>query len=575
VLDLLLRGGTVIDGTGTSGTIADVGVADGRIVGVGGDDQLARTSLDVTGLVVAPGFVDIHTHYDAQLFWDPSASPSPLHGVTTVFGGNCGFSLAPAGAAHRDYLTRMMAKVEGMPLAALETGLDWSWSGFPEWLDRLDRPLGVNAGFLCGHSALRRAVMGDQAVGNLATPAQIARMTALLHEALAAGAMGFSTSTAPPHHDGDGQPVPSRAAGAEELLALAEAVSGHPGTTLELILAGSLSGFRADEVELMTQLSRRANRPVNWNVLGLSAANRAYCDQQLDASTQASRNGARIVALTLPPGNPVRITFLTGAPLDGLPGWRDLIALPVPERIQALGDPAVRRRLAAGAASDEAGVLRQLANWPILNIVETFAPANAAYTGLTVGQAAAERNQDPFDALLDIVIADDLRTGLRPPARVDTDADWDYRTEVWRDPRAIVGGSDAGAHLDMMCGATYTTSLLAGARIHGRPTVEEAIRLLSDAPAQLYGLHDRGRINPGYQADLVVFDPQTVGYGPETTRHDLPGGAWRLYTGSVGVEKVYVNGTAVVDGGQLTGATPGKLLRSGRDTHTVTAHDGA
>jgi N-acyl-D-aspartate/D-glutamate deacylase len=575
VLDLLLRGGTVIDGTGTPGTIADVGLADGRIVSVGDDDKLARTNLDVTGLVIAPGFVDIHTHYDAQLFWDPSASPSPLHGVTTVFGGNCGFSLAPAGPAHRDYLARMMAKVEGMPLAALETGLDWNWSGFPEWMDRLDHPLGVNAGFLCGHSALRRAVMGDHAVGNPATPAQVAGMTALLHEALAAGAMGFSTSTAPPHHDGDGQPVPSRAAGAEELLALAEAVSGHPGTTVELILAGSLSGFRADEIELMTQLSRRANRPVNWNVLGLSAANRAYCDQQLDASTQASRNGARIVALTLPPANPVRITFLTGAPLDGLPGWREVIALPVPERIQALGDPRVRRRLAAGASSDEAGVLGQLANWPILNIVETFAPANAAYTGRTVGQVAAERNQDPFDALLDIVIADDLRTGLRPPARVDSEADWDYRTEVWRDPRAIVGGSDAGAHLDMMCGATYTTSLLAGARIHGRPTIEEAIRLLSDAPAQLYGLHDRGRIRPGYRADLVVLDPQTVGYGPETTRHDLPGGAWRLYTGSVGVEKVYVNGTAVVSGGQLTGATPGHLLRSGRDTHTVTVRDGA
>jgi N-acyl-D-aspartate/D-glutamate deacylase len=187
---------------------------------------------------------------------------------------------------------------------------------------------------------------------------------------------------------------------------------------------------------------------------------------------------------------------------------------------------------------------------------------------------AAARNQDPFDALLDIVMADDLRTGLRPPARVDTEADWDYRTEVWRDPRAVVGGSDAGAHLDMMCGATYTTSLLAGARIHGRPTIEEAIQLLSDAPARLYGLYDRGRISPGYQADLVILDPQTVGYGPETTRHDLPGGAWRLYTGSVGVEKVYVNGTAVVSGGRLTGATPGHLLRSGRDTHTVTVHDG-
>jgi N-acyl-D-aspartate/D-glutamate deacylase len=576
MLDLLLRGGTIIDGSGAPGNIGDVGVAGGRIVSVGGDDHTARKSVDVTGLVVAPGFVDIHTHYDAQLFWDPSASPSPLHGVTTVFGGNCGFSLAPAGAAHHDYLARMMAKVEGMPLAALEAGLKWDWSSFAEWLDRLDRPLGVNAGFLCGHSTLRRAVMGDQAVGGRATPAQIEQMTVLLDEALSAGAMGFSTSTASTHNDGNGQPVPSRSASREELMVLAEAVRSRPGTTLELILAGSLAGFSDEELQLMTEMSLRADRPLNWNVLGVSAANRTFCDGQLRASTVASEHGARVVALTLPPANPVRLSFLTGAPLDGLPGWREIIALPVPQRMQALGDPNVRRRLAAGAASDAAGVLRFLANWPALHIVETFAPANLPYAGHTVAEVAAEREQEPFDALLDIVIADELRTGLRPPARVDTDADWDYRLEVWRDPRAIIGGSDAGAHLDMMCGATYSTSLLAAARTQGRPSLEEAVQMLSSAPAQLYGLRDRGRVLPGCRADLVVFDPGQVGYGPETTRYDLPGGAWRLYTGSTGIEQVYVNGTAVVAGGQLTGATPGSLLRSGRDTDTVsvpgTAH---
>jgi N-acyl-D-aspartate/D-glutamate deacylase len=569
MLDLLLRGGMVFDGTGGPGQVRDVGVAGGRIVSLGDADQPARTSLDVTGLAVAPGFIDVHTHYDAQLFWDPSASPSPMHGVTTVFGGNCGFSLAPAGDAHHQYLARMMAKVEGMPLAALEAGLTWDWDSFPQWLDRLDRPLGVNAGFLCGHSALRRAVMGDDAVGIEASPGQVEQMTTLLHEALAAGAMGFSTSTASTHNDGNGQPVPSRSAARAEFLALAAAVRLHPGTTVELILAGSLSGFTPDEVQLMTEMSLLANRPLNWNVLGVSAANRAYCDRQLQASTQAEQLGARVVALTLPPGNPVRMTFRTGAPFDGLPGWREIIALPVPERMEALRQPDVRRRLAVGAASDEAGVLRHLANWPVLNIVETFAPANAAYCGRTVGEVATDRGQEPFDALLDIVLADDLRTGLRPPAGSDTDADWDYRLEVWRDPRTVIGGSDAGAHLDMMCGATYTTSLLAGARTHGRPALEEAVRLLSSVPAELYGLRDRGRIIPGWQADLVVFDPACVGYSAETTHHDLPGGASRLYTESTGVEQVYVNGTGVVSGGRLTGATPGSLLRSGRDTVTV------
>ncbi|HLN18062.1 MAG TPA: amidohydrolase family protein [Acidimicrobiales bacterium] len=546
----------------------------GRVVSIGGTEEAATRTLDAAGLVVAPGFVDIHTHYDAQLFWDPTASPSPLHGVTTVFGGNCGFSLAPAGDAHRDYLMRMMAKVEGMPLAALEQGLSWDWNSYGEWLDQLDRPIGVNAGFLCGHSALRRAVMGDDAVGGQASPVQIAEMVQQLDEALTAGAMGFSTSTASPHNDGSGQPVPSRAASPEEMVALATTLHDHPGTTLELILAGSLNGFTDMEVDLLTSMSLGANRPVNWNILPVSAGNRDFCESQLHASSRAADRGARVVALTLPPGNSMRMTFLTGAPLDGLPGWREVIALPVPERMRALADPEIRRRLAAGATSEEAGTLRYVANWPVLNIVETFSPANEGYAGRTVADVAAERGVEPFDALLDVVIADELQTGLRPPSVPDTDADWDYRVEVWRDPRAIIGGSDAGAHLDMMCGAVYSTSLLAGVRTHGAPTLEEAVQLLSDAPARFYGLRERGRLQEGWHADMVVFDPETVGYGAESLRHDLPGGAGRLYTESTGVKDVYVNGTAVVSDGKLTGATPGGLLRSGRDTDTVAVPGG-
>jgi len=569
VLDLLIRGGTVVDGTGGPARRADVGVRDGRIASIGPTDEPAARTIDAGGLVVAPGFVDIHTHYDAQLFWDPTASPSPLHGVTTVFGGNCGFSLAPAGAAHAEYLMKMMAKVEGMPLAALQQGLTWDWSSFAEWLTALERPLGVNAGFLCGHSALRRAVMGEDAVGGRASPAHVEAMTRLLHQALEAGAMGFSTSTAPPHNDGSGQPVPSRAAGTEELVALAGAAGDHAGTTLELILAGSLSGYTDEEVDLLTAMSLAANRPVNWNVLGVSADGRAFCEHQLGASTRAAAQGARVVALTLPPGNPMRMTFLSGSPLDGLPGWREVITLPVPERMRALADPEVRRRLAAGAASEEAGVLRGVANWPVLRFVETFSPATAPYAGRSVAEVAAERGQDPFDALLDVVLADDLRTGLRPPPRPESAADRAYRVEVWRDERTVIGGSDAGAHLDMMCGATYSTSMLAGVRQHGDLGLEEAIQLLADRPARLYGLRERGRLVEGWHADLVVFDPSTVGYGPETTRWDLPGGAMRLYTESTGVVHVLCNGGQVVAHGKLTGALPGRLLRSGRDTGTV------
>ena len=569
MLDLRLAGGTVVDGSGAPARSADVGVRDGRVVAVGPIDEPARRVVDVTGLTVAPGFVDVHTHYDAQLAWDPSASPSPLHGVTTVIGGNCGFSLAPAGPAHADYLMRLMARVEGMPLAALTAGLSWEWSSFADWLATLEGRIGVNAGFLVGHSALRRVVLGSAAVDGPAPPAAVEAMVAELHSALDAGALGLSTSQAPTHRDGDGQPVPSRAAEPAELLALAAAVGRHDGTGLELILPGCINGFTDAEVDLMTELSLAAGRPANWNVLGVSAMNPTGHLHQLEASTRAAARGATVVALTLPHSMGIRLSFLSGAVLDGLPGWGPTLSLPVPERIRALSDPEVRRRLAEAAASPEAGVLGMLARWHRLEFAETFHPDNAGLAGRRVGDVAAERGREPFDTMLDVVVADGLRTGLRPAMPAPSPEDWRLRAEVWRDPRTVVGGSDAGAHLDMMCGAVYSSSLLASVREHGTVSWEEAVHQLTDVPARLYGLRDRGRILPGYRADLVVFDPERVAPGSERTVDDLPGGAARLYAEATGFAHVYVNGTAVVDDGRLTGATPGALLRSGRDTDTV------
>ncbi|MHB8328676.1 MAG: N-acyl-D-amino-acid deacylase family protein [Acidimicrobiales bacterium] len=569
MLDVLVEGGTVVDGTGAPPRRADVGVRQGRVVAIGDIDEPAGRRIDATGLLVAPGFVDLHTHYDAQLFWDPSASPSPLHGVTTVIGGNCGFSLAPAGPDHADYIARMMARVEGMPLSALEF-LDWSWTSFGEWLGRLDGRIGPNAGFLVGHSALRRAVMGDDAVGGAASDEQVAALVALLHGSLDDGALGFSTSQAHTHNDGDGQPVPSRSAGRAELEALCAAVSEHPGTTLELIVPGCLNGFSDEEMELMATLSLLANRPANWNVLGVSSLNPAATEHQLEASTRAAGRGATVVALTLPHTMKIRLSFQHGAILDGLPGWRRVFALPAEERMTLLGDPAERRRLDEGARSKEAGILGALANWKHLVIEETFSPDNAGCEGRTVGEVAAERGREPFDALLDVVIADRLRTGLRPPIP-ESEADWELRAEVWKDPRTIVGGSDAGAHLDVMCGAIYSTSMLGeGVRKRGLLSWEEAVRELTDVPARLYGLRHRGRVSEGWWADLVVFDPERIGHGPERTRNDLPGGASRLYAEAEGIEHVLVNGTEIVSGGEFTGATPGAVLRSGTDTDTVT-----
>jgi N-acyl-D-aspartate/D-glutamate deacylase len=562
MLDLVISGGTVVDGTGAPMRAADIGVRDGRVAVVaatGGIDEPSRSTLDADGRYVAPGFVDLHTHYDAQLFWDPLATPSPFHGVTTVIGGNCGFSLAPLTPDHADYLMRMMARVEGMPLDALSAGLAWDWGGFGEWLDRLDGTTAVNAGFLCGHSALRRISGAD-----------LDEMQRLLHEALAAGALGFSTSQAHTHNDGDGEPVPSRFADDDELLALAGCVAEHEGTTLEAIVAGCINGFTDDEVELLAGMSRAARRPLNWNVLGVSSLNPTGHERQLAASDAAAARGGRVVALTLPHPMSMRLSFLTGFVLDGLPGWRQILHLPVPERLVALGDPAVRERLAAGAASREAGLLRGLANWPVLSFAECFTPATKTHEGRSVGDVAAELGQEPFDTLLDVVIADGLRTGLRPPVFGTSDADWELRAQVWRDPRTVIGGSDAGAHLDMMCGAIYSTSLLGEAvRQRGLMSWEEAVHQLTDVPARLYGLRDRGRVAEGWHADLVVLDPEAVGHGPERTATDLPGGAWRLVADATGVEQVYANGVAIVRDGRATGATPGTLLRSGRDTVSV------
>jgi N-acyl-D-aspartate/D-glutamate deacylase len=268
----------------------------------------------------------------------------------------------------------------------------------------------------------------------------------------------------------------------------------------------------------------------------------------------------------------IRLSFLTGFVLDGLPGWREIMHLPVPERLAALADPEVRRRLADGAQSKEAGMLRGLANWGRLIVVETFAPQNADATDRSVGEVAAARGGEPFDTLLDIVIADELRTGLTPPPFGDDAADWRLRAEVWRSRHAVIGGSDAGAHLDMMCGAIYTTSLLGqGVREHQVVTLEEAVRLLTDVPARLYGLAERGRIAPGWHADLVLFDPATVDHGPERTRYDLPAGAPRLVADARGISSVLVGGVEVCRDGVATGALPGTVLRSGRDTHTVPA----
>jgi N-acyl-D-aspartate/D-glutamate deacylase len=553
MLDLHIRGATIVDGTGAPSRPGDIGVRDGRIAALGGpgtvDEPAART-IDAAGLVACPGFVDPHTHYDAQLFWDPFASPSNVHGVTSVVGGNCSFGLTPLREVDADYTRRMMAKVEGIPLAALEEGVPWTWHRTGEYLDALDGRIAVNAGFLVGHSALRRYVLGPEANERAATPDELDTLIAALADGL----------------------VPARGATTEEVLALCAETGRHPGTTLAGIFDGASDGFRESEIELLTAMSAAANRPLNWNVLVVDARDPSRIDRQLAASRHARMHGGRIVALTMPVIVPMNMSFRNYCALNLMPGWGPILNAPIAERIQMLRDEPTRRMMVARADSEEAGMFRRLADFAGYLIGDTHSPANHGLSGRIVRDIAAQRNADPFDTLVDIVITDDLHTVLWPSAPDDDDAHWALRRQLWDHEDVLLGGSDAGAHVDRMCGGCYPTQFIDDT-LRGRQLVslERAIHMLTDAPARLLGLRDRGRVAEGWFADLVLFDRARVGAAPARLLHDLPGGSVRMTADSAGIAHVFVNGVETVRDGAATGTLPGRVLRSGRDTDTVAA----
>jgi N-acyl-D-aspartate/D-glutamate deacylase len=569
MLDVVIRGGEVIDGTGMARFRADVGIANGKIVAVGNVADEAETVIDATGKVVAPGFIDLHTHYDAQAFWDSSLSPSPLHGVTTVMAGNCGFTIAPLTEQDGDYLMRMLARVEGMPLESLQEGVPWNWSTTAEYFDAIDGTLMPNAGFLVGHSALRRVVMHDDATKREATDEEIDRMCDLLRDGLRAGGMGFSSTWSTSHNDHTGVPVPSRHASRKELIALCAVVGEFPGTTLEFIPA--VGRFEQETFELMADMSAAANRPLNWNLLQVYQQNWDLVQHQLKGGDVAKERGGKVLALTLPDTFRLRLNLRSGFILDILNGWDELMALPPEEKLAMLRDPKGREEMNRLAQSTE-GPTRSIGNWAAYILLETFTDKWKPYQGRLIGDIAKELGRDAWDVLADIVVDDNLNTVIANQDKGQDDATWQRRVEVWRDDRAIVGASDAGAHLDMIDSFAFSTTLIARAvREHHLMPLEEAVSHLTDRPARLYGLRDRGRVAEGYHGDIVVFDPDTIGPGPVYQKFDLPGGAGRVYGEAEGIEHVLVNGVPAVRHGEILASRPGVLIRSGRDTDTVTA----
>jgi N-acyl-D-aspartate/D-glutamate deacylase len=564
--DIAIRGGVVVDGTGAPARRGDVGITDGLITAVG-DVGSARRTIQADGQVVAPGFVDVHTHIDAQVCWDTTLSPSSLHGVTTMLAGNCGFTLAPINEHEADYLVRMLAIVEGMPLDALQAGVACTWTSTGEYLDYVDRGLAVNAGFMVGHSALRRVVMREDATKRTATATEIDAMVRLLRSGLGAGALGFSSSWGIAHSDANGDPVPSRFAPVDELVTLAGQCRDFAGTSLEF-LPKFVDRFDQSQADLLTGLSVAAQRPLNWNVLRITVKELAEANEALRQSDHAKAQGGKVVGLTMPIPSRARFSFFTGFVLNALPGWGEVLGLPHEERVVALRDVDVRRRLEQSALSAP-GPMREIAEWDRRVITETFTPQTKKYEGRLVADIARDEGKSAFDALLDIVCEDNLLTMFtRPPSAPSAD-DWSLIADACRTGRTMIGASDAGAHLDFTAYFDYPVYVIEQAvRRYGVLALEEAVQMLTSIPADLYGLRGRGRLVEGACADVVVFDADSVASGVLGMRFDLPAGAGRLYAEPAGVAHVLVNGASIVEGTDLTDERPGTLLRAGRDTVT-------
>lgn len=567
-MDLAIRNATIVDGTGRARYGGDVGISGGKIVAVGVVAGRAREEIDASGLVVAPGFIDCHTHYDAQVKWDAMLSPSVYHGITTAIMGNCGFTLAPLSGrkADLDYLLPMLAKVEGMPLRSLEATIRPTWRTFGEFLDGLDGTLAINTVFLAGHSTIRRYVMGDRAVGNEATADEIAAMVELLRQAMREGAAGFSTTIGFAHLDHNGDPVPSRWANDEELITLSEAVKDFEGTWLEMNPSGAPWQRQR---ELLTEMSLRGQRALNWNLVVVRAESQEALNEQIELGRYAAERGARIYGLV--PAVPIKnvINFRTGMLLEMLDGWQDLIQAPHDAKLRLMRDPALRRRLEAGLKASywRAALTEDVGDMKIEHLISV---KNARWIGHTISEYAAEAGSSAFDALFDLAIEEDLWLSFSPPDIGSDEASNKLRGEIWQNDYFLIGGSDAGAHIDAINTFAVSTQLLGeGVRKLGLITLEEAVRRITSLPADAFGITGRGRIAIDAAADLVAFDPDSIDCGPITMRNDVPGGETRLYSESIGVEHVIVNGVPVAANNRPTGRLGGKVLRSGKDTFTV------
>jgi N-acyl-D-aspartate/D-glutamate deacylase len=554
-LDLVIRGGVLVDGTGAPGRPGDLGVRDGRLAALGAVSGGARRVIDAAGCVVAPGFIDIHTHYDAQVFWDRMLTVSPWHGVTSVIAGNCGFGVAPTRPRDRDLILRTLENVEGMSIAALEAGLGerWPFETFPEFLDAIERRgTAINLGAFVGHTPVRLYVMGAEATEREASDDEVATMARLVRDALAAGAMGFATSKSPTHVGFGGRPVPSRAAALGEIEALAASLGDAGHGVMQATIGKGLF------LEEFAAIGRRTRRPVTWTALLGEFFGPDGHRPILAETERLQRDGVQVVPQVS--CRPLMFEFQWKAPFpfESMKLFKPVSAADFAGKKRIYADPdfraAFRERALRGGVA---------ARWDVTTI--SWSPADPSLTERTVAAVAAERGVHPVDAALDVALASDLEARFRM-AIMNTDET--VVGELLNHPATILGLSDAGAHASQLCDACFSTHLLGHwVRERGVLGLAQAVAMLTSRPADLLGLRDRGRLASGLAADVTIFDPATVGCSPLRRVHDLPAGADRLVSDATGIRAVVVNGIVVRAEGRdaldAEGPLPGRVLRGG------------
>ena len=560
--DLVIKNGTVIDGSGLPRYRADVGVRHGRIVTIGRIRERAREVVDAEGQVVTPGFVDGHTHMDAQIFWDPLGTSSCWHGITSVVMGNCGFTLAPCAKENKHLVVRNLQRAEDIPPAAMEAGIEWRWTTFPEFLDCLDSlPKGINYGGYVGHSAIRTYVMGERAFEQAASEDDLKAMEREVRDAIRAGAIGFTTSRSPAHETPDGRYVASRLATWDEVRRLV-GVMGELNAGLFEIAGEGVDrapgdpGLRDYHVRLR-DLAVETGRPVTFGVFsrrGVPDVWRKYLDLLDETAAAGGRMFAQVHSRSLS----ALLSFKTQMPFDRLPVWKELRALPLAEQRRRLHDPELRRRLIEASGESDGrrpvGAEAQAADYDWLLVFDTVEGPHR-----TVAEVARERGQHPAETMIDLALEKDLDLFFLQPV---ANEDQDYALELMRHPRAVVTFSDSGAHVSQLMDSSLQTHLLYHwVRRKQAFTLEQAVRMLTLVPATLWGFADRGLIREGMAADLVVFDPETIAAEMPEVVDDLPSGARRLVQRTRGIAATVVNGEVLLRDGKHTGALPGRLLR--------------